>query len=267
MICILIATNAITTFLGQFPLEAHFSRVQRQFTAIMPSQRSQTPRITVPSRKIRENHETARSTMSRGNKTRKYRTPTPAVESGTQSEEDKSDHESDVSMPPKIDKRLFGNKYILSAATFVDSERVFLESTMPKLGMWNCQKYEDNALPEVQRLQSKYEDCTPEKTSCIAVVSGHGFRQIELDVREPRDYWKVEELLFELFKDKVKRVRVDYKSMWTLNLPTSAGRGSAGQGTSTEAQRTTKKRRVILFIAVANIRQPRKSWRRKLEFG
>ena len=138
----------------------------------MPSHRPLSQRSSAPSRKVRENHEPPRSGVSKMANKRQKHVPTPPSDSDTQSNEDVPPDDVTLSSPPRVDPSLAESKYILSASTFVDGERVLVDSFMSRLYGWNCSRYEDLALLEVHRAASKHEDSTPERTSCVAAITG-----------------------------------------------------------------------------------------------
>jgi hypothetical protein len=210
----------------------------------MPSQCPQSQRSSVPSRKVRENREPPRSWASKTANKRQKRVPTPSSDSDTQSNEDVPSDDITLSSPPRVDPSLAKSKYILSASTFVDGESVLVDSFMSHLYGWNCSRYEDLALLEVQRAASKHEDSTPERTSCVAAITGQGLSKLEVEIHEAKDYSKVDDLLLQFMQERVKRLRVEYKATWTLNIPQQALQ-TQSQGPANDAPRTNKKRRVV----------------------
>ena len=103
--------------------------------------------------------------------------------------------------------------------------------------------YINKGLVEVKKHAEKYPDGMLELKSQVAVVSGARVKSLEVIIRDNNGYWNVEKVLEQLFRDKTKSVRVDYKVQYTLNLPEKPVE-ALGMSTSPELTRGPKQRSV-----------------------
>ena len=109
-----------------------------------------------------------------------------------------------------------------------------------KIGQFIISAYTNKAYEEALKHADKHPDVPLELNSRVASISGQRTAKLDVDIRENFDYFHVEEIIKQLFMDKVKLVRIEYIEKYILNLPEAP----PSQSISPEAVRAPKQRRV-----------------------
>ena len=224
---------------------------------IMASARSENSRRITESQKQRENRAIAAEKLNPPPKSQRIRPSSPVFSNEEQSDDD----EEPQAPPPKPRQKISIEDwtYQLVVAAYCGKNCVCSKVKPTKINQANIRVHDKDMATAVRHEILKDKGNTQwTRDYAVASLLGLGMSKVELLIKDSLEWWDIEENLKDYWEKDIKKVRVEYKVKYIVQVPEkdsdveeidslTASRGK-GKRALTDPPTLLKKRRVYLVI-------------------